>query len=386
MAANIFISYRRDDTLDICGRLYDALAAQFGRDAIFQDIDSLHPGEDFAARIEATLAQCSVALVVIGPRWLDIVDEQQRRRLENPDDFVRREVEMALERALSGDLRLVPLLIGQTPMPTAERLPESLQPLVRFNAMPIYQNNYFKDSLEKLLTFLRAFLAESPATTTPVNVGAGDRLLAEGNALLDQQRYAEALPLLEQATRAAPKDARCWVALAYASNELGRVYMALAACEQAIIIDETLAIAWRHKGYALHDLQREDEALASFERALKLNPGDALAWNGKGLALERLKRPTEALAAYEVATTLDPDYLAAWNNQSFLFYAMKRYTNALAACERVLALDPNNAVAWNNSSAILYALGRVAESYTAHQQAVRLQEQQQQATQQAKQG
>ena len=383
MAASVFISYRRDDTLDICGRLYDALAAQFGRDAIFQDIDSLHPGEDFAARIEATLAQCGVALVVIGPRWLDIADQQQRRRLDIPSDFVRREVEMALSRALAGNLRLVPLLIGQTPMPTAERLPESLRPLVRFNAMRIYQDNYFKDSLEKLLTFLRAFLAESPATNTPVSVSVGDRLLTEGNALLDQQRYAEALPLLEQATRAAPKDARCWVALAYASNELGRVYMALAACEQALIIDETLAIAWRHKGYALHDLQREDEALASFEQALKLDPGDAFAWNGKGLALERLKRHTEALAAYELATTLNPAYLAAWNNQSFLLHAMKRYSNALVACERVLALDPNYAVAWNNTSAILYAMGRVAESYTAHQQALRLEELQQQQQQAA---
>jgi hypothetical protein len=151
MTAKIFISYRRSDSQDISRSLYEVLRDQFGHNTIFIDIDSIAPGKNFVAEVEKTLARCRVVLAVISPHWLDIEDEQHRRRLENPDDFVRIEIETALRYASSGHLRLIPLLIGQTPMPSAERLPEGMKQLVHCNALRIHQDSYYKDSIEKLI-------------------------------------------------------------------------------------------------------------------------------------------------------------------------------------------------------------------------------------------
>ena len=66
----IFISYRRADASWPARWLADRLAGQFGAGVVFQDVDSIRPGDDFAAAIETAVGACSVLLAVIGPRWL----------------------------------------------------------------------------------------------------------------------------------------------------------------------------------------------------------------------------------------------------------------------------------------------------------------------------
>ncbi len=124
---NIFISYRRGPDSNAAGRLYDRLERSFPPESLFFDIDSIPLGVDFAAIIDAEVAKCDVQLVVIGQGWLDAVD-----RLQNPDDFVRIEIESALKRK---GTPVVPLLFDGAMMPTREQLPESLHPLLRRNAI-----------------------------------------------------------------------------------------------------------------------------------------------------------------------------------------------------------------------------------------------------------
>jgi len=88
----IFISYRRTDSPDVAGRIYERFAARFGRKNVFKDIDNIPVGTDFRAVIEDALLNCQVMLVVIGPNWLDAKDAEGKRRLDNPEDFVRIEV------------------------------------------------------------------------------------------------------------------------------------------------------------------------------------------------------------------------------------------------------------------------------------------------------
>lgn len=80
------------------GRLYDRLVAEFGREAIFKDVDSLGLG-DFRAAIKSALSVCKVVIVVIGPNWLHSTNGDGSRRLDQPDDPVRIEVEAALARS-----------------------------------------------------------------------------------------------------------------------------------------------------------------------------------------------------------------------------------------------------------------------------------------------
>src|SRR5882672_5435119 len=94
-SANIFINYRREDSSGYAGRLFDALSSHFaGR--LFMDIDTLEPGVDFVEAIEQAVGSCEVLIVVVGREWLTIKDAAGQRRLDDPGDFVRLEVETAL--------------------------------------------------------------------------------------------------------------------------------------------------------------------------------------------------------------------------------------------------------------------------------------------------
>ena len=113
----IFVCYRRDDTAYPSGWLFDKLAQHFGRDQVFKDIDSIQLGDDFAEVITTAVARCDVLLVFIGLQWLTITDEDGHRRLDNPHDFVRVEIETAIKR----NVRIIPILVEGARMPHARR-------------------------------------------------------------------------------------------------------------------------------------------------------------------------------------------------------------------------------------------------------------------------
>jgi beta-lactam-binding protein with PASTA domain len=154
-ASRIFISYRRTEADFPAGWLYDNLVAQFGRDQIFKDVDSIEPGEDFAEVIADAVGSCDVLLVLIGDRWLTITDENGKRRLDDPNDLIRLEIEAALAR----NVRIIPILVGRTGMPSAEQLPASLVRLARRQALELSPSR-FKSDMARLLRALDKTLKE----------------------------------------------------------------------------------------------------------------------------------------------------------------------------------------------------------------------------------
>ena len=91
----VFISYRREETAYPAGWLYDRLAQHFGAAQIFKDVDSIPLGDDFVEVIDRAVGSCDVLLALIGAQWLTITDVHGRR-LDDPNDFVRLEIEAAL--------------------------------------------------------------------------------------------------------------------------------------------------------------------------------------------------------------------------------------------------------------------------------------------------
>ena len=89
MNGQIFISYPREDASYLAGGLYDNLHIRFRQNEIFMDVDSIKPGLDFVNTIEERVGACDVLVAVIGKHWLSAADEEGRRRLDNPEDFVR---------------------------------------------------------------------------------------------------------------------------------------------------------------------------------------------------------------------------------------------------------------------------------------------------------
>ena len=139
--AKLFINYRREDTAPYAGRLYDRLTAHFGADQVFIDIDQIEPGEDFVEAINRKVGACEIAIVSIGPDWLQAKDASGKRRLDDTEDFVRMEIVAALERKI----RVIPVLVGGAHMPRKQDLPEELAPLSRRNAIELSETRFHAD-------------------------------------------------------------------------------------------------------------------------------------------------------------------------------------------------------------------------------------------------
>jgi TIR domain len=151
----VFITYRREETSAYAGRLYDAMVARFGEDNVFMDVD-MAPGVDFVERIKEAVAACHVLIVVMGPRWATVENEDGRPRIADPEDFVRLEVETALRRP---DVTPIPVLVGGARMPNREDLPPEVRPITRRNALELSDQRWRYD-VGRLVSTLDDLLAE----------------------------------------------------------------------------------------------------------------------------------------------------------------------------------------------------------------------------------
>jgi len=186
-AGCIFLNYRRQQSEWPTLRLRDRLVEVFGSGRIFTDVDSIEPGQDFTKALEAAVGSCRVLLAVIGRDWVNACDDTGRRRLENPRDWVRIEIESALRRP---KVQVIPVLIDGATMPQAEQLPGELAQLSLRQAVEITASG-FVGQVESLIVALQKIL-EHPSVkipspprsahvpTGPVPVPTGPVLVATG--------------------------------------------------------------------------------------------------------------------------------------------------------------------------------------------------------------
>ncbi len=162
----ILISYRREDTGAICGRIYDRLQARFGPNEVFMDIDNIPLGVDFRSHIKDSLARCEILIAVIGPEWMGIT-ASSARRIDNAHDFVRLEVATALAQGT----RVVPLLIDDTVMPSDAALPDDLKGLAFRNALRVDSGIDFNHHMERLCSAIEGARKKAvpPVPPTPPN-------------------------------------------------------------------------------------------------------------------------------------------------------------------------------------------------------------------------
>ncbi|MCB1231672.1 MAG: toll/interleukin-1 receptor domain-containing protein [Verrucomicrobiae bacterium] len=140
----IFINYRREDAGAVAGRLSDALENYFGEGRIFRDIEGIAGGAPFDTVIEETLGMADAVIVLIGDRWLTATNADGTRRIDDPEDWVAREIEAALERGTP----IFPVLIEDAQMPAPADLPESIRPLARHNAVRVSDHRWSHDVIK----------------------------------------------------------------------------------------------------------------------------------------------------------------------------------------------------------------------------------------------
>jgi hypothetical protein len=154
---SIFVNYRRNDSEGEAGRLFDELAKHFGEHAVFMDVAAIEPGQDFRKAIDQSVADCCAFLAVIGPQWLGSQDASGGRRLSDPGDFVRIE----LDSALRSGTPVIPVLVRGSKMPRADELPDDLKDLAYRNAVELTHARW-KSDIQVLLKALKPHM-EPPA-------------------------------------------------------------------------------------------------------------------------------------------------------------------------------------------------------------------------------
>lgn len=138
--AEIFISYRREDSIADATLIAKGLAEHFGAERIFIDLDDIRPGDRFLQRIGEIIAGCRAVVVVIGPAWLNAQRDGQRR-LDDPKDVVRYEIAQALARGLV----VVPVLVRDAPLPRPEALPAEIAALMEHSALQVSMGRLRED-------------------------------------------------------------------------------------------------------------------------------------------------------------------------------------------------------------------------------------------------
>ena len=158
--AEIFLSYRRADSASATGRIADRLEEHFGPARVFRDHASIAAGDDFAAAIQRAIEASTVVLVVIGPDWIGATLPSGQRRLDDPGDWVRLEIEFAF----AANLPIVPVLVESAAMPLESQLPASIAALARSQAIELSETRWRYDAerLTQALTTRFAIEADQP--------------------------------------------------------------------------------------------------------------------------------------------------------------------------------------------------------------------------------
>jgi hypothetical protein len=149
----IFISYRRSDSRDASARIYDYLEEVFTRHSLFRDVESIPGGPDFRNVLTENVAACDVMLVIIGPDWLN---DENKTRLHDDDDYVRFEIEAALQRGENA-VQVIPVLVNNAAMPVKADLPFGLRKLTAKNAVSVRPDPDFRTDVKtKLVDTIRS--------------------------------------------------------------------------------------------------------------------------------------------------------------------------------------------------------------------------------------
>jgi formylglycine-generating enzyme required for sulfatase activity len=192
----IFISYRRADSTYLIGRIRDRLMNAFGEKSVFRDLDDIPAGVDFRAVLEQETNGCNVMLVIIGPQWAGITDAKGNKRLFDPGDYTRIEIETGLRGVSENKTMVIPVLVMNASMPSSQDIPESISQLRYQNAISIRNDPDFNNDIERVIRDIRRSRGYAEEDITSEFFEPKTVYIAEGPFLMGSQP-TEGIPTYE---------------------------------------------------------------------------------------------------------------------------------------------------------------------------------------------
>ena len=317
-SVGVFISYRRKDAAPYARLLREELRRHYGAEQVFMDVDSIDVGVDFADAINQSVEACGVLLALIGAHWLTAANADGLRRLDDPEDTVRLEIEAALNRGI----RVIPVLVDGALMPRRQELPTELAPLARRNALELSYNR-FEYELERL-------------------VKAVERVIGPAkNAIADTPMPTPRPPLTEVKSVVSGQSDQ--LAQAEAARVMGHHQEALRDFDRTLQLEPADAWAFARRGETYRVMGRHQEALRDFNRSLQLEPDNAWALRSRGDTYRDMGRHQEALRDLDRSLQLEPDNAWALGSRGEIYRVMGRHQEALRDFNRSLQLEPDDA-------------------------------------------
>jgi len=210
----ITISYRREDSEAITGRIFDRLATHYGREAVFRDIDSIPASVNFREYLNDVLEHSDIVLAIVGPRWIGA--RRGQSRLADENDFVRIEVEAALRKRVP----LIPVFVMKARMPQRDQLPESLKNFADHNGIQVDAGQDFDMHMSRLITAMDRILEQKIVASTH-GTTAEERPKAEGKRPASEaQRKGEETGLITRQEPEHLKLGRTWILIVTAIGAL----------------------------------------------------------------------------------------------------------------------------------------------------------------------
>jgi len=142
MNTEVFISYRRKDSILYAKKIYSFIKEKYGNNFVFMDTSSILPGSDWPHELKIALSKANTFLVIIGPKWFSAgINEFQQRAIDNKNDWVRREILFSLKNKK----RIIPILVGGASMPPKIALPKCINSLSKKQAIRIRDSFLVED-------------------------------------------------------------------------------------------------------------------------------------------------------------------------------------------------------------------------------------------------
>lgn len=166
--AEVFINYRTGDGEWPAAFLDDKFKRRYGADRVFRDATSLEAGHDFRHELRRRLERCTVLVVLIGPTWLTARDDAGRRRLDNPADYVRMEIEESLARKI----RVVPITLNDVRLPLADELPAGIADLAHRQSR-VFRSRHYESDFGQIVAVIDDEIPQATENDDAERAGAG---------------------------------------------------------------------------------------------------------------------------------------------------------------------------------------------------------------------